>query len=157
MIEINSATPEEIAAASVDFSILNDEDWFYIEDKKGHSIIYNKKVGAFYTNTLEKIKSFTFSKTDVEKLEKSIPSLIQCVFNAHPELAPPKAGDYGIVWDNTAPETDDGIFLRMRVLEEINDNSHPFCCGDIGWRNFYKIDINKPLSQIIEDFKNRKK
>lgn len=155
---MNSFDPSDIWEVSlfrikpkIDLSILNDEDWFYVNFDESMAYLckgaftqsctaYNIYTGVFYLKT-------TMSLEDVKILRKATPEDLQPMFEKYPELAPPKVGDWGWFWDDNKETAMIDKFSGMYAESFLSTKTI------IGYLNFQKIDTSKSLDEIIKEFK----
>lgn len=165
---------DEFCLPKVDFSILNDKDWFYAEDNVGTPALMNEIIENInilkpkYIYFIEKSElrkvEYYMSKSKISIFRKATEEDLKPLFEKHPELAPPKVGDSGLYFDNAKDkifELKNGSVSIGKITDINNSTCTPYKIDDIFyWNCFYKIDMEKPLrpqiNEFIEMYKNRK-
>ena len=144
----------------VDFSILNDKDWLYLEVgkakrpwlAKGDILGENNIAYSINTQTLHLSNHPICEKDHIKTLRKATSEDLASMFEKHPELAPPKEGDWGVFW-NVEYKTPDKI-MRLEKIETVHVFSKyvkQFVAADgLFYDNFAKINLNKPLQPQID-------
>ena len=163
----------EFCLPKVDFSILNDEDWFYAEDDDGTPALMNeiieninilkpKYIYFIEKSELKKVEYY-MSKSKIRIFRKATEEDLKPLFEKYPELAPPKVGDLGLYYDNAKDkifELKNGRVSIGKITDINNSTCTPYKIDDIFyWNCFYKIDMEKPLrpqiNEFIEMYKNK--
>ena len=93
------ATEEEIRAASIDWSVVNDTEWFYVKTKNEWIIhrcfVYNGCLIAIdvfsITQNISKGFKISIDKNDIKELRLATEQEKQMVFDKYPELKPVEA------------------------------------------------------------------
>ncbi len=156
----------EFCLPKVDFSILNDEDWFYAEDDDGTPALMNeiieninilkpKYIYFIEKSELKKVEYY-MSKSKINIFRKATKEDLKPLFEKHPELAPPKVGDYGFYYDDIINELDNLKNGDVNIGKIINiDVSGKFIftiSRGSRWKFFHKLDMNKLIQPQIDEF-----
>lgn len=163
----------EFCLPKVDFSILNDEDWFYAEDDDGTPALMNeiieninilkpKYIYFIEKSELKKVEYY-MSKSKINIFRKATKEDLKPLFEKHPELAPPKVGDYGFYYDDIINELDNLKNGDVNIGKIINigiPGNFTFTISrGSRWKFFHKLDMNKlippQINEFIEMYKNK--
>lgn len=145
----------------VDFSPLNNKDMFFIIYEGKRYLIGVKKEHpeslelrfsySFFFDTFRKGEEF-IKKGPITTLRKPTQEELTPLFNKHPELAPPKAGDWGIFWERNHPTTMSLCISYIDRLEAIWCRGYKKTKINASYPNFYKLDMMKPFKPQIDEF-----
>lgn len=159
---LNDIKPEPLLP-DVDFSILNNTDWFvaksiydssYIRIFKGRTLNHVIYADLWYNPATGDIgrDDEVFGLEAVGGLCKATPEDLAPMFEKHPELAPPKIGDWGVFLDDNY----DGIAIgRIEELEWDSDDDgawNVYYLHGQPYGRFYKINPDEPFNKIVDDF-----
>ena len=145
------ATEEEIRAASIDWSVVNDTDWFYgkmkngiigdylirgLKDEDGRisfNEMYYIENGKHYKND-----KFSFVKLETEKFRLATEQEKQMVFKKYPGLKPVEVGDYGVFWDDKSNH----LIGYLGGVQA--DSTFPYrIIGGFNYKHFRRINPHK--------------
>lgn len=159
-----SGVHSNINVHGVDLSILNEEDWFYVETAlsrwifKGKDIFSGEGLNIFYNLNdsslyVEKTK-LTSYKDNIFLLRKATPEDLAPLFEKYPQYAPVKDGDIGIFYDNLQNmrnEVKNNNNLAIGCIEVISNNRyHKESWGS--YMHFFKVHESETIAEIKERF-----
>lgn len=148
----------EFCLPKVDFSILNDEDVFYMKSLNDNEFIFKGKdpvkiVYGYSPHSGKFINNIVCNLDEIAELRFAKEKEINIFYEKHPELAPPQVGDYGLHCDTLKEEAEHlkRGYIIIDKLTKIRNNSF-VVGGKLTWKYFYKIDMNAPLQPQIDEF-----
>lgn len=152
------APSDNINKRGVDLSILNEEDWFYLELEfesknnwiaKGNIIDINNADCIHYDcegNFVYK-SGYLCDKDDITLLRKATPEDLAPFFEKYPQYAPVKDGDIGLFYDKKDGE------LNLSRVEGINEfKPYPFSTKYSHYKHFFKVHESETIAEIKERF-----
>ena len=157
-----SGVHSNINVHGVDLSILNEEDWFYVETSykylfKGDMFNENRRnlTYAHHRGSLITIGIALCDKDDITLLSKATPDDLAPFFEKYPMYAPVSVGDLGIFYDDLdhafSNITEDKFYIKS--LTKITENeTRNFSCVFSRWKNFFKVHESETLAEIKERF-----
>ena len=158
-----SGVHSNINVHGVDLSILNEEDWFYVEIKgdpwiaKRNITEVNSSSSVHYSIDGEDMytKGYLCLEDDINLLRKATPDDLAPFFEKYPMYAPVSVGDLGIFYDDLdhafSNITEDKFYIKS--LTKITENeTRNFSCVFSRWKNFFKVHESETLAEIKERF-----
>ena len=158
------APSDNVNIHGVDLSILNDEDWVYLEIGNRLRKWINR--GKIFQPD-EKSVSFALEseciyfgdllcdEEDIRILRKATPEDLAPFFEKYPQYAPVKVGDIGLFYNKKYVELKaikDGE-LNLSRVEGINEiKAYPFSTKYSHYKHFFKVHESETISEIKERF-----
>lgn len=161
------APSDNINIHGVDLSILNEEDWFYVEtDIKNkwiakHNIIESNGETSIHYNLIDDYiyqQGKLCNKDDIILLRKATDTDLAPFFEKHPEYEPAKVGDWGVFYDDLRDEKiniSNGC-LQLWTLGGINNYKFIKHLSGTSWKHFFKVQPTETLAEIKERFLKEK-
>ena len=161
--EWTPAPSDNINIHGVDLSILNEEDWFYVEIK-GDSWIAKRNITEVNSSScvhysIDGEDMYTKGRLcledDINLLRKATAEDLAPFFEKYPMYAPVSVGDLGIFYDDLdhafSNITEDKFYIKS--LTKITENeTRNFSCVFSRWKNFFKVHESETLAEIKERF-----
>ena len=163
--EWTAAPDDNINKHGVDLSILNEEDWFYVETGKGieswiaqsNILEVNKDYPKHYSidGNIMFNDGFLCDNDEITLLRKATPEDLAPFFEKYPMYAPVSVGDLGIFYDDLdhafSNITEDKFYIKS--LTKITENeTRNFSCVFSRWKNFFKVHESETIAEIKERF-----
>lgn len=138
---------EKAKQNKIDFSILNDEDWFYVEmeDFNFLSLYRNLDVKFKVKVLFDLCKNELRFSTGIESnkivltLRKATPEDLKPLYKNHPELEPPKIGDLCVFWDENEDLIEQESILINYLKKIYTHHDYIYISNNINWKYAMKI------------------
>ena len=157
--EWTPAPSDNINIHGVDLSILNEEDWFYVDTSlfkylfKGDMFNENRR-NLTYTHhrgSLSNTGIALCDKDGITLLRKATPDDLAPFFEKYPMYAPIKVGDIGLLFDSSKHIKDDRYTIgRLAKIRkgQIYEYEEKYAT----WKHFFKVSETETLAEIKERF-----
>jgi|SRR5690554_339313 len=162
--EWTPAPSDNINIHGVDLSILNEEDWFYVEIKgdpwiaKRNITEVNSSSSVHYSIDGEDMytKGYLCLEDDINLLRKATPDDLAPLFEKYPQYSPVKVGDIGLFYDDIYSEANKGADsgdLFIGRVKAISEYGYKFEIENWGsYKHFFKVSENETIAEIKERF-----
>lgn len=139
----------------VDFSILNDEDVFYIKTIEEREFIFKGEHpfsgyvwGLVYSKDKELTTFFNMicDRRNVAELREATKTEKLLFYSSYPEFRPVQVGDIVKFWNYKKED------FMIGILTDIDNDtveSYPYAANGIGYRNAEPINREKTINQIF--------
>ncbi len=142
----------ELFSTKVDFTILNDEDWFYSVDFLDKIYVFNQNIGYYCITTGEFRREWELIPDTIKILRKATEIDLVPFYERYPEFEPLKVGDLALLFDYKDREFKDTHYI-INIIDEISKFRFKDARG-ISWKYAMKVSPNWTINELIERFNN---